>query len=204
MAEEDKTTIQNSGDEPEETAASGASPIKKYGIMIGIVLVMAIGGYFVTLKVIKPMLADDTTEEIADSADAEDSDSADDEAKPSRKKKKKKKKKQSGEDGDGGSVETHIFEISDIIVNPAGTGGTRFLSVSIGFELDYPETMELFEARKPQIRDALITILGSKNIEQLTDMKQKEIARMQIKKRVSHLLETDELSAIYFTNFVIQ
>ena len=199
MAEDDKTTIMKTGDEPEVNATTGESPIKKYGIMIGIVLVMAVGGYFITLKVIKPIVADDSAEEIASGdhdGDAEDS-------AESVKKKKRKKKKRSA-DGEEGAEEAYIFEISDIIVNPAGTGGTRFLSASIGFELDYPETMKLFEARQPQIRDALITILGSKNIEQLTDMKQKEIARLQIKKRVSHLLDTDELVAIYFTNFVIQ
>jgi flagellar FliL protein len=197
MADEDKTMIQDSGEAEGSAKAGGANPIKKYGIMIGIVLVMAVGGYFVTLKVIKPMVASDDTEEIAEN----NSDSSSDSAAPI-KKKKKRKKRSANEDGKPDAV--HVFEVSDVIVNPAGTGGTRFLSVSIGFELDYEETMALFESRQPQIRDALITILGSKNIEQLTDMKQKEIARLQIKKRVSQLLETDELSAIYFTNFVIQ
>lgn len=200
MAEEDKTIVQEAGGESGAPVAGAASPIKKYGIMVGIVLVMAVGGYFVTLKVIKPMVASDATEELAAN------DSGDSEAKGERTAsvKKKKKRRSKPKSVDGQPEEVHVFEVADVIVNPAGTGGTRFLSVSVGFELDYAETMQLFESRQPQIRDALITILGSKNIEQLTDMKQKEIARLQIKKRVSQLLDTDELTAIYFTNFVIQ
>jgi len=91
-----------------------------------------------------------------------------------------------------------------VIVNPAGTGGTRFLSVSLGFEVGSPATQKLLEERKPLIKDALITILGSKTIEQLTDPKQKEITRFQIKKRVEQLLGIEDLAAVYFTDFVLQ
>ncbi len=196
MAEEDKTVVQESSAEP----APQSSPMKKYGIMLGIVIVMAAGGYFVTLKFVKPMVSG------ADSAEMAEGDGGASEAGEGhdKKKKKKKKKKKSSEHGEEGSSGSHIFEVGDVIVNPAGTGGTRFLSASIGFEVEDETTMELFKARQPQIRDALITILGSKNIEQLTDMKQKEIARLQIKKRVSKLLDTEELTAVYFTDFVIQ
>jgi flagellar protein FliL len=192
MADEEKTVVKEGG---EEAAAPKNSPIKKYGIMLGIVVVMAVGGYFVTLKFVKPIVGDESAE-LTEGGD----ESGGDHDAP----KKKKKKKKKSEHGKDGSVETHIFEVGDVIVNPAGTGGTRFLSASIGFEVEDVATMELFKARQPQIRDALITILGSKNIEQLTDMKQKEIARLQIKKRVIKLLDTEELVAVYFTDFVIQ
>ncbi len=195
MADDDKTVVQDGGEEA--TPAPAGSPMKKYGIMLGIVIVMAVGGYFVTLKFVKPMVNGGDSAEMADAGDESGNEHAET-------KKKKKKKKKSSEHGEEGSSDTYIFKVGDVIVNPAGTGGTRFLSASIGFEVEDETTMKLFEARQPQIRDALITILGSKNIEQLTDMKQKEIARLQIKKRVTQLLDTEELLAVYFTDFVIQ
>jgi len=97
-----------------------------------------------------------------------------------------------------------VFMMQDIIVNPSGTSGTRFLSVSIGFEVGSQETFKLFEERQPLIKDALITILGSKSMEQLSDPKQKEITRFQIKKRVEQLLNIDDLAAVYFTDFILQ
>lgn len=197
MADEDKTVVQAGGDEA--PAEKSASPMMKYIIMAGIVIAMAGAGYFVTLKFIKPMVSDDGNSTSLEQGSDDDADSQ--EAERPKKKKKKRRPKKSEE----GSVATaYIFEVEDIIVNPAGTGGTRFLSASVGFELEYEDLMPLFKARRAQIRDALITILGSKNIEQLTDMKQKEIARLQIKRRVEQLLETDELIAVYFTDFVIQ
>lgn len=199
MADDEKTVVQES--DKEETPAKGSSSMMKYIIMAGIVIVMAVAGYFVTLKVIKPMVSGDDASEMSDSGEDSDGETN---AESSKKKKKKKKKRASKNREDGEAEVAYIFTVKDIIVNPAGTGGTRFLSASIGFEVDYESTMVLFKNRQPQIRDALITILGSKNIEQLTDMKQKEIARLQIKKRVESLLDTDELSAVYFTDFVIQ
>lgn len=198
MADDDKTIVQDSGEE--ESPEKSSNPMMKYIIMAGIVIVMAGAGYFVTLKFIKPMVSEDGQSTSIEDDSEDDADSH--KAKAPKKKKKKKRKRSSEEEGS--EVTAYIFEIEDIIVNPAGTGGTRFLSASVGFELEYEDLLPLFKARQAQIRDALITILGSKNIEQLTDMKQKEIARLQIKRRVEHLLETDELTAVYFTNFVIQ
>ncbi|MBN2227394.1 MAG: flagellar basal body-associated FliL family protein [candidate division Zixibacteria bacterium] len=97
-----------------------------------------------------------------------------------------------------------LYMINDIIVNPAGTAGTRFLSASIGFESFSPETAKRLEEREPLVRDALISILGAKTIEQLSDPKQKEIIRYQIKKRTEQLLRVDDLAAVYFTEFILQ
>jgi flagellar FliL protein len=100
--------------------------------------------------------------------------------------------------------DTEMVMVDDIIVNPAGTGGTRFLSASIGFEISSKESVERFNKRLPIIRDALISILGSKTLEQLSDAKEKEIARYQIRKRIAQLLETEEIAGVYFTDFVLQ
>ena len=98
----------------------------------------------------------------------------------------------------------HYLRLENIVVNPAGTGGSRFLSVSFGFELESESTKAEFEERDAVIRDALITIMSSKTVAQLTDAKQKEIARFQIKKRVSQLLQSNELVGVYYTDFVLQ
>jgi flagellar FliL protein len=105
--------------------------------------------------------------------------------------------------GHGGEASS-IYTIKDIVINPAGTGGTRFLSVSFAFELQTAELEKEFEAREPVIRDALITILSSKTVAQLTDPKEKEIVRYQIGKRVAELLKTEQLAGVYYTDFVLQ
>ncbi len=186
--EEDKTIIENgkNGDAApaaEEKKKGGSKVMLFGGIGLGAIVI----GVALALFVIKPMMSDsgaegDGTEQVEGSHG-------------------EKKKSESKEHG---SSQALIHEISNIVVNPAGTGGSRFLSASFGFELESPELEAAFTAREIIIRDALITILASKTVAQLTDPKQKEVVRYQIKKRISQLMHTDELGAVYFTDFVLQ
>ncbi len=161
--------------------------IPPLAIYVAIGLVMIVAGYFVG------------TSFFRSSGKAAKQQTAGSEKKNEEMKTEKKTDKNEESEGAGS-----VVNLDDIIVNPAGTSGTRFLSVSIGFEIGSPETARLFEERQPLIRDALITILGSKTIEQLSDPKQKEITRYQIKKRVEQLLRIDDLAAVYFTDFILQ
>lgn len=113
---------------------------------------------------------------------------------------KPKPKKAEGK-GEGNAV---VYAIKDIVVNPAGTSGSRFLSVSFGFELSSAAEEAEFESHEPLVRDVLITILSSKTMAELTDAKEKEIMRVQIKKRLQQLLNSEEPNAVYFTDFVLQ
>jgi flagellar protein FliL len=109
-----------------------------------------------------------------------------------------------------------IFPIEDIIVNPAGTAGSRYLSASIGVEMDVAEekgggkegegeakTTPLDE-KKLQLRDALINILSSKTIEQLTTPEQKEAIRKEILDTFKNILTPKQVYQIYFIDFVLQ
>ncbi|NMC44022.1 MAG: flagellar basal body-associated FliL family protein, partial [candidate division Zixibacteria bacterium] len=98
----------------------------------------------------------------------------------------------------------NIYMINEIIVNPAGTGGTRYLSASVGFELGDAKAGDRFSEREAVIRDALITILSSQSIAELTDFRQRELLRKLIKQRAEKLMQTGDIAAVYFTEFVLQ
>ena len=194
--DEEKTMVQKTEDTPnEKPAKKGLNKLFLFGgIGVGVILI----GVVLALFVLKPMMSgSDGGEETAQIK--QDKSKADaHQAKPEPKKKPAK----SG--GHGEAAPALVYAIKDIVVNPAGTGGTRFLSVSFGFELDSPELTAAFEERELAVRDALITILSSKTVVQLTDAKEKEIARYQIKKRLEQLLNTNEITGVYYTDFVLQ
>ncbi|MDF1545412.1 MAG: flagellar basal body-associated FliL family protein [bacterium] len=192
-ADEDKTKIEASGKEGDEAAATEKKKGKKLFLFGGIGIAAIAVGVVLAMFVVKPMMsadAGDGTEEAVQ----EDSHA---------KKESHSSKKKSGH-GEGGGSESLVYAIKDIVINPAGTGGTRFLSVSLGFEVESAEILAEFEARDPIVRDALITILSSKTVAQLTDFKQKEIIRYQIKKKLEKVMSTDQLAGVYYTDFVLQ
>jgi flagellar FliL protein len=108
-----------------------------------------------------------------------------------------------------------IFLLEDVIVNPAGTRGSRYLSVSVGVEMNAGEgkgkgghgsaaSTGPFQAKAPQLRDALINILSAKTIIQLTSVEEKEQIRTEILESFKEILMPNPVYQIYFVDFVLQ
>jgi flagellar FliL protein len=170
---------------------------KKSGLKFSLILILvsqllfAGAGFFVVNKFIKPDPAfDKIMNAQPDEAESQEGAAADD-------------------------AEKQIFLLEDIIVNPAGTRGSRYLSVSIGVETkaEHQEaggshgagtpTSQL-DQKKPLLRDALIRILSSKTIIQLTSTEEKEAIRQEILQNFQELLAPTPVYQIYFVDFVLQ
>lgn len=192
--ENDKTVVQ-AADSSTSVPVANAKPAgkKKLVLFAGIGLGAVVIGVALALFVLKPMLAPSDSEPETPATEKTEGKHA------------AKEGSHASKDAQGkGEAESLIYTIDDIVINPAGTGGSRFLSVSFGFELESPAVMGAFRSREAAIRDALITILSSKTVAQLTDVRQKEIIRYQIKKRVSEMMKTEGLAGVYYTDFVLQ
>ncbi|PWB70296.1 hypothetical protein C3F09_09315 [candidate division GN15 bacterium] len=186
--DKDKTVVQSP--EGTEAPASGGSKKKLLffgGIGVGVLVL----GVVLAVFVLKPMMSGS-------------GESAKSEAKPQKSEKAEKSEKPKKETSHSATSDGIVFAIEDIVVNPAGTAGSRFLSASFGIEVSSAETATRLEEREPLVRDALITILSSKTLAELTDAKQKEIMRLQIKKRLSMLLKTEDVTNVFYTDFVLQ
>lgn len=111
----------------------------------------------------------------------------------------------SAEHKDASEVEEqNIFVVKDVIVNPAGTNGTRFLLTTVGFEVSSPECEKELEKKEIQVRDALNTVLTSKGLDELVGADQREALRAEVAKKVGEILRTGSLSKVYFSKFIIQ
>jgi flagellar FliL protein len=58
--------------------------------------------------------------------------------------------------------------------------------------------------RKPQINDAILTILSSKGIDDISDNTGREKLKDEIKKAVDSLLGYGKIERVYFTTFIMQ
>ena len=97
-----------------------------------------------------------------------------------------------------------IYVVKDVIVNPAGTNGTRFLLTTVGFEINGVEREKEIEKMEVQVRDVLNTILTSKGLEDLSGNEQREALRKEILQKVSTMLPAGSLTNVYFSKFIIQ
>lgn len=98
----------------------------------------------------------------------------------------------------------HVYVVGDLIVNPAGTNGTRFLLMTVGVEVDSLQTKVELEKKDIQVRDALISILASKGLDQLGRVDQREVLRSEIAQKLGEILLTGKPKNVYFGKFIIQ
>jgi flagellar protein FliL len=101
-------------------------------------------------------------------------------------------------------VVRQVYVVSDLIVNPAGTNGTRFLLTTVGVEVDSSRTKEELEKKDIQVRDALITILTSKGLDELGKPEQRDLLRAQIAAKIGEMLVSGKPKNVYFGKFIIQ
>lgn len=97
-----------------------------------------------------------------------------------------------------------VFLVSDMIINPAETNGTRFLNTTIGLGVGDPLTKTALEERAPQVRDALISILTTKTIPELVHPDGKKILRKEIMEKVNKIIAPNRILEVYFVDFVLQ
>jgi flagellar protein FliL len=102
------------------------------------------------------------------------------------------------------SAESNLMVIKDIIVNPAGTNGSRFLLATIGVDLNSPEALQELNKKEVQVRDVLNTVLTEKTLPQLIDITQREQLRTEIAQKLGVLITVGKVKNIYFSKFIIQ
>lgn len=97
-----------------------------------------------------------------------------------------------------------MVDINDFIINILDKNETRYLKAALTLELDSEETAAEVNERMPQIRDAILLLIGNKTFAELSDLQGKLQLRAEIIARLNKLLTTGKVKGIYFTEFVVQ
>lgn len=102
------------------------------------------------------------------------------------------------------ATQGEIIRFENIVVNPSGTMGSRYLSTTIGLEVTDEAGRLAVTAAEPMIKDALITHLSSKTIDELTDAAAREGMRTAIRDMVNTVIAPQKINAVFFLDFVLQ
>lgn len=107
--------------------------------------------------------------------------------------------------GDGADPNfDHVYVVKDLVVNPAGTNGLRFLLTTVGLEVTSEETVKELEKRDVQIHDSIINILTSKTLPDLDDNNSRDSLKVEIKGKINKDLVSGRVLNVYFSKFIIQ
>jgi flagellar basal body-associated protein FliL len=113
----------------------------------------------------------------------------------------------SAEGGEAGGDSHHIGKIVSLdsfVVNISDRERDRYLKLKTELELSIPELSDELDQRMPQIRDLIISLLGSKSFEEVRTIEGKNFLREEILLRVNSLLVSGKVKRVFFTEFVVQ
>lgn len=148
-------------------------------IVLVIVVIDVIGGYFIGKKVLVPATYDrDMSEESTDGPEFE--------------------------EGEGASEEPGtIHPLEPINLNPAISMGEVF-SCSLSLVTQDPELVIELDMRNDQIVDIILNYLAAKTVVELNDVTMRDEYRTDITEKINAILTTGRITNLFITQWILQ
>lgn len=111
-----------------------------------------------------------------------------------------------GDHGKGGGPGTvgSMRPLDPFLANLADEAQSRYLKMTLQVEFVGAEAPPAFDARLPQIRDVILTLVTSKTFADIRTPEGKERLREDVIDRINHVLAQDAVKSVYFTEFIVQ
>jgi flagellar FliL protein len=97
-----------------------------------------------------------------------------------------------------------VLLLENMVLNPAGSGGARYLLMSVAIECKDQKGVETLTLRDPELRDVILSMLGRKSIEELSDVGQREAIKTEVSTAISERFGKNIVKQLYFPQFVLQ
>jgi flagellar protein FliL len=182
VADESKTPVEGTTE---------AAPAKGSRMMLPLILVASLAvGSSVGFLVLGPVLAPKVAAPVAEGGDHGEE--------------AKKEKKKGGHGGGEGEAESPLYNIENLVVNPAGTQGTRFLVVSVAIQMGANGSQEMLKERDPEVRDVLLHLLSSRTVDQLSNLASRDSLKEDIRIAVEGVIGENSVAKVFVPQFVLQ
>jgi flagellar FliL protein len=96
------------------------------------------------------------------------------------------------------------YEFQNVVVNLAGTMGTRYLKASFLITGADPNLKTVFEGSKPKLTDVTLNVLSSLTLADLEEPGAKNVIRERLVAAYNQALGRKVADQVYFSDFVIQ
>jgi flagellar FliL protein len=113
--------------------------------------------------------------------------------------------KEGKEGKDGKAAGGPSYEFSNVVVNLAGTMGTRYLKTSfLVTAVGNADIKSIFEGAKPRLTDVTLNVLSALTLADLEEPGSKNIIREKLVNAYNQALGKKVADQVYFSDFVVQ
>jgi flagellar protein FliL len=107
-------------------------------------------------------------------------------------------------DSHGNPIAKPTYNVENLVLNPAGSGGTRYLVLSVAFNVRDSTTVTKMKDRDSELRDILLKVLGAKTVPELSDMNVRPALKAEVRAQAGRLFGEKTITDVFFPQFVIQ
>ena len=97
-----------------------------------------------------------------------------------------------------------VLEVDNIVANPAGSNGLRFLMATIAFDIGDKHLVEEMRRENYRFRDRVIAVLESQTMEMLTAVGARDSLKALLADAVNPLLQHGHVIQVFIPHLVIQ
>jgi flagellar protein FliL len=97
-----------------------------------------------------------------------------------------------------------IHTLDNMVINPANSGGSRFLLVSIAIEAGSTKALETLKARDAELRDAVVSAIASRDVEALTNIAFRDTVKLELATAINSRFGKRTVKKLFFPQWVIQ
>lgn len=96
------------------------------------------------------------------------------------------------------------YTMEELIVNPSGSNGQRFLVVQVSLELRDQKHEELIEKNVQKVKHGMIEVLSSRTVYQLNTYEEREILRNELAEVINNAIGVHSVRNLYYIRYVMQ
>ncbi|MBP9899197.1 MAG: flagellar basal body-associated FliL family protein [Gemmatimonadales bacterium] len=96
-----------------------------------------------------------------------------------------------------------LFQLENVIVNPSGSQGQRFIVATVAYEVSSEEIRNVLHESETQIRDAVTGVLEKRTVEELLAPGARDALRSDFAKVVTPYLKGEKVQ-VFIPQFLVQ
>lgn len=97
-----------------------------------------------------------------------------------------------------------VYEMEELVVNPANTNGKRYLLVEITFEIDDIGHIPMIEKNEMKLKQEIIEALSTRTVSELIKVQGREEMRSELIDIINSTVGIRTVRNLYFTKYVMQ
>ncbi|MEO7361962.1 MAG: flagellar basal body-associated FliL family protein [Gemmatimonadaceae bacterium] len=97
-----------------------------------------------------------------------------------------------------------VLLLENLVLNPASSGGSRYLLMSIAIESADAKAVAALTLRDAELKDLILTSLSKKTVDELSDVSGREHIKSELTGAIRERFGKAAVKQLYFPQFVIQ